>query len=286
MSLVRGDGCSYRIGPMSTEMGQELAKRIGAVKHLECSCHFLTGINEVLHEAISIAMKKPILKSLKLKKKSLLKIAVLGDANVGKTCIIHTFTRNGQFDVFGDRLGRCSDPFHSFLSCVELDGEIFRLFFWNVSSPTEVTTCVESRTVMFPYDKGIDISMIVFSVSDPSSFSSVKNKWIPELKHDHPKVPIVLVGNKIDMREDAKHFITIEMGKQLASRINASCYIECSSFDDMKVENLFEETVWASLRHAEKRRRKKSWLFRFFNGKSKQDRLFPKNRGVDPFNVF
>ena len=47
-----------------------------------------------------------------------------------------------------------------------------------------------------------DVFVICFSVVDPASFDNVGEKWQPELAHYCPNVPIVLVGTKVDMRED------------------------------------------------------------------------------------
>jgi Ras-related C3 botulinum toxin substrate 1 len=38
--------------------------------------------------------------------------------------------------------------------------------------------------------------------SSPSSFENVTSKWYPELKHHCPEAPIILVGTKIDLRDD------------------------------------------------------------------------------------
>ena len=38
-------------------------------------------------------------------------------------------------------------------------------------------------------------------MADSNSFDNVLEKWHPEVTHYCPKVPIVLVGTKVDMRE-------------------------------------------------------------------------------------
>lgn len=45
--------------------------------------------------------------------------------------------------------------------------------------------------------------MLLLLISfSPSSFENVTSKWYPELKHHCPEAPIILVGTKIDLRDD------------------------------------------------------------------------------------
>ena len=50
-----------------------------------------------------------------------------------------------------------------------------------------------------------DIFVIVFDVSDPASFKNALNKWLPELDKLAPAAAKLIVGNKIDLRNDPKH---------------------------------------------------------------------------------
>ncbi|KVH96526.1 Small GTPase superfamily [Cynara cardunculus var. scolymus] len=62
-------------------------------------------------------------------------------------------------------------------------------------------------------------------------------QWIPELRHYAPGVPIILVGTKLDLRDDKQFFtdhpgavpITTAQGEELKKLIGAPAYIECSS---------------------------------------------------------
>ena len=41
-----------------------------------------------------------------------------------------------------------------------------------------------------------NVFLLCFSLSSQTSFESLKSKWLPELKHHAPRVPILLVGCK------------------------------------------------------------------------------------------
>jgi small GTP-binding protein len=91
-----------------------------------------------------------------------------------------------------------------------------------------------------------NIIPLCFSVICESSFQSVYERWYKELKHYCPKTPIVLVGTKIDLRNDeeeikkAKRVITYKQGKKLANKIGAIKYLECSAKTMEGVDEVFE----------------------------------------------
>merc|ERR1712100_604729 len=47
-----------------------------------------------------------------------------------------------------------------------------------------------------------DVFLICFSIISPSSYENDKNKWYPEIQHHAPSAPHLLVGTKLDLRED------------------------------------------------------------------------------------
>jgi len=49
-----------------------------------------------------------------------------------------------------------------------------------------------------------DVFLICYSVINPVSFENVRAKWSPEIKHNNPDTPVVLVGTKSDLLND-KH---------------------------------------------------------------------------------
>ena len=40
---------------------------------------------------------------------------------------------------------------------------------------------------------------------DPTSLENVRSKWHPEINHHAPDVPIILVGTKLDLRNDVAY---------------------------------------------------------------------------------
>jgi cell division control protein 42 len=102
------------------------------------------------------------------------------------------------------------------------------------------------------YDK-TDVFLICFSVDSPASFENVKDIWLREIRTICPKTPIVLVGNKIDVREDRnvirklennrQRMITKDDGLKKVKEIGAVSYVECSALTREGLEQVFLEAV-------------------------------------------
>eukprot|EP01097_Dermamoeba_algensis_P000287 TRINITY_DN1106_c0_g1_i6.p1 TRINITY_DN1106_c0_g1~~TRINITY_DN1106_c0_g1_i6.p1 ORF type:complete len:141 (+),score=20.36 TRINITY_DN1106_c0_g1_i6:460-882(+) len=80
-------------------------------------------------------------------------------------------------------------------------------------------------------------------------------QWYPEIQQFSTKVPIVLVGTKLDARENASTVaslresgqepVTTDQGQKLAKEIGAYKYVECSALNQKGLPEVFEESVKA-----------------------------------------
>jgi len=92
-------------------------------------------------------------------------------------------------------------------------------------------------------------------VSQPTSFSNVRTKWWPEVTHHCPTAKILLVGTKLDLREDPEKLeslkekglapITPEQGADMAKEIKAVKYMECSALTQRGLKEVFDESIRA-----------------------------------------
>ncbi|VEL27530.1 unnamed protein product [Protopolystoma xenopodis] len=104
-----------------------------------------------------------------------------------------------------------------------------------------------------------------FSIDSPDSLDNIPEKWTPEVKHFCSNVPIILVGNKKDLRNDEgtrrelarmkQEPVKTEDGKAMAEKIGAYAYIECSAKTKEGVREVFEIATRAALQS--KKRKKK-----------------------------
>jgi Ras-related C3 botulinum toxin substrate 1 len=105
-----------------------------------------------------------------------------------------------------------------------------------------------------PYPQA-DVILLCFSIASPPSLENIHSKWHPQAKHFCPSAPLILVGTKVDLREDRNTVerlreinlapITFEQGIDAAKKIKAIKYLECSALTQRGLQKVFEEAVLA-----------------------------------------
>ncbi|KAG7239523.1 hypothetical protein INR49_028835, partial [Caranx melampygus] len=99
--------------------------------------------------------------------------------------------------------------------------------------------------------------LICFSLVSPASYENVRAKWYPEVRHHCPSTPIILVGTKLDLRDEKETIeklkekklapITYPQGLALAKEIDAVKYLECSALNQRGLKTVFDEAIRAVL---------------------------------------
>ena len=102
-----------------------------------------------------------------------------------------------------------------------------------------------------------NVILLCFSISSPDSLENIPERWVPEVKHFCPKVPVVLVGCKKDLRTDEETIgllaadkkvpVTREDGEEMKTRIGALGYQECSAKTKEGVREVFEAATRAAI---------------------------------------
>jgi Ras-related protein Rab-1A len=156
----------------------------------------------------------------------LFKILLIGDSGVGKSSILHRFTD----DTFSESyLSTIGVDFK--IKTIELDGKYIKLQIWDTAGQERF------RAITKSYYRGAHAVIIVFDVSDSSTFNNV-GMWLNEVNHHADKnCSILLVGNKNDKpsslrvvsNEDANNF-AISKGIP---------YVETSAKNASNVEQIF-----------------------------------------------
>ena len=95
-------------------------------------------------------------------------------------------------------------------------------------------------------------------------------QWFPEVSHHCPNTPIILVGTKLDLREDKKTVdklkqktltpVNYQQGLAMSKKIKAVNYLECSALTHKGLKTVFDETIRAVIIPKPKQKKKKSCM--------------------------
>ena len=187
-----------------------------------------------------------------------IKCVVVGDGAVGKTCLLISYTTNKFPSAY---LPTVSD---NYAMAVMIGGEPYTLGLLDTAGQEDY-----DRLHLLSYPQP-DVFLVCVSTVSPSSFENVKQKLVLEIRHHSPKTPFLLVGTQIDLRDDAATIeklaknkqkpLTLENGEQLAKKLRAVKYVECSALTRKGVKNVFNEAILAALQPTKVIRCKRCWL--------------------------
>ncbi|CAL8125609.1 unnamed protein product [Orchesella dallaii] len=169
-----------------------------------------------------------------------IKCVVVGDGTVGKTCMLIMYAQNAFPGEYIPTI------FDHYTANLEVDGKPVSLQLWDTAGQEDYDRL---RPLSYPQT---DVFIICFSLVTPSSLENVRTKWWPEVMHHCPKIPIVLVGTKQDLRDaqfppDKKKESQLK-GQEMAKQIGAVKYIECSALANTGLKDVFHESIRAVLR--------------------------------------
>uniref|UniRef100_A0A4W3HG46 Rho-related GTP-binding protein RhoG n=1 Tax=Callorhinchus milii TaxID=7868 RepID=A0A4W3HG46_CALMI len=154
--------------------------------------------------------------------------------------------------------------FDNYSANVMVDGKPVNLGLWDTAGQEDYDRL---RPLSYPQT---DVFLICFSLVSPASFENVRAKWYPEVRHHCPSTPIILVGTKLDLRDDKDTIeklkekklapITYPQGLAMAKEIAAVKYLECSALTQRGLKTVFDEAIRAVLCPVQTRQTKKKCL--------------------------
>ena len=170
------------------------------------------------------------------KKEYVFKIVVIGEVAVGKTSLIKQFM-TGTFSVdYKATMG--TDIFRK--EIILETGDVVNLTLWDIAGQA---IWREYRKV---YYQGANGAIVVFDVTRPPTFNSIREYWYQDLVNflGTQDIPFILIGNKVDLKHLLR--VTEAQAEKLAGDIKAMRLIFTSAKVGTNVEEAFK-TMAASL---------------------------------------
>ncbi|RXN13609.1 ras-related C3 botulinum toxin substrate 1 [Labeo rohita] len=173
------------------------------------------------------------------------KCVIVGDTAADKTSLLISYTHRCFPSEYVPTV------FDNYAVTVMVDGNPVTLGLFNTAGQEDYDRL---RPLAYPRT---DVFLICFSLVDPDSFENVRVQWYPEVRHFCPNTPIILVGTKLNLRDDKETIEQLKKNKQtpisyhqgmtVAKEIGAVNYLECSASTQKDVKTVFDEAVRAAL---------------------------------------
>ena len=167
------------------------------------------------------------------------RLIVMGVGGVGKSAITNRFVRGRWIAKYDPTIEE------TYQKPVEVEGQVLQVEILDTAGQDAYSSLRE--TFM---DTG-DGFMLVYSITDDQTLEDLTDirEQISRV-HGDPNVPIILVGNKIDMANESRAVTEME-GQQLASSWGAQ-FVEVSAKTDTNVSSAFERLLHTVVNHGRK----------------------------------
>uniref|UniRef100_A0A914ZKM9 Uncharacterized protein n=1 Tax=Parascaris univalens TaxID=6257 RepID=A0A914ZKM9_PARUN len=189
------------------------------------------------------------------------KFVVVGDGACGKTSLI---------------IAQAGGEFNEHYTPTAFDDYAIEAF---INGKTKVLTVCDTageddyntlRPLSYP---DADVFLVCYSVERPESIKNIREKWIPEIRRFCPEVPIMIVGNKKDIRNERENqklsssnidnegsssqnhsdaLVDLEEASACAKELSSYKLLECSAKTKEGVRNVFDTAIRIAMSHRAK----------------------------------
>ncbi|MBD3255645.1 MAG: GTP-binding protein, partial [Candidatus Lokiarchaeota archaeon] len=168
------------------------------------------------------------IKLIKNRKKAF-KVILLGSAAVGKTTLINSFLKKEQVQDYRPTLGISISTQKYYIQGFKDDVISFLIF--------DLAGQEFFKRVRHEYYKGANCAFVVYDITRENTFDEALNFWYKDIKKELGDIPIILIGNKIDL--EAQRVITKEQGREKAEELS-TFFIETSALHNINVQDTFK----------------------------------------------
>merc|ERR1711879_352674 len=173
------------------------------------------------------------------RKKVLLKVIILGDSGVGKTCLMNQYVNRKFTNQYKATIGA------DFLTKeVNIDDKYITLQIWDTAGQERF------QSLGVAFYRGADCCVLVYDITNAKTFESL-DSWRDEFliqasPRDPDNFPFVVIGNKSDLGDKRK--VPATKAQQWCKSKNNIPYHETSAATAHNVETAFQEVARKALK--------------------------------------
>lgn len=161
---------------------------------------------------------------------SSLKVIVMVVGGVGKSAITNRFVMGRWIEKYDPTVEE------SYLTTIDIDGRALQVEILDTAGQKEYTPLRE--TFMHTGDG----FLLIYSITDDQTLEELRDiKEHINRVHPNRRVPMLIVGNKID-RQSTERCVSTEEGSALADEFGAA-FMEISAKENFKVKDAFETLI-------------------------------------------
>ena len=168
-----------------------------------------------------------------------LKTVIVGEASVGKTCIVNRIMNDEFHEGLEATVGAANASVVIKTEDIEVEFNI-----WDTAGQERY------RSLTPMYFSGAALAFLVYDVTSRKSFDALDTFYEMLVSKSPEYVKLVLIGNKADLANERT--VTAKEGEDYAMSIGAEFYIECSAKTGLAVRELFERAANIPDLHFEK----------------------------------
>lgn len=156
----------------------------------------------------------------------LFKIVLIGDADVGKTCVVQRFKSGTYVEKHASTIG-----VDFTMKTLQIDGKLVKLQIWDTAGQERFRTITQS------YYRSANGVIMAYDITKKSSFESIP-RWLDDVKrYAGPSIVQILIGNKKDL--DHLRQVNFIDAKAFAQNQGMVCHLETSAKDNTNIDESF-----------------------------------------------
>ncbi|XP_064633472.1 ras-related protein Rab-43-like [Lineus longissimus] len=156
----------------------------------------------------------------------LFKIVLIGDAGVGKTCVVQRFKTGNFLEKHGSTIG-----VDFTMKTLFLDGKRVKLQVWDTAGQERFRTITQS------YYRSANGVIIAYDITKKDTFDNI-NRWVDDvMKYSGPNITQLMIGNKKDL--EGLREVSVTQARELAKHYDMMEPVETSAKDNTNIDEAF-----------------------------------------------